>query len=455
MEDKRQTAMLAGALAVAYAVTSCGGRAIGLAGSSAAAGTRGVASDGAAAAGGAAIANGSAAAGNGATAPGDAGGSSGAIGSAGESGAIGSAGGTDVGCGDTAPNCFGSDVQQCCESSGVGRATCQNGQWICSGVALAPGCNGNSCLPPSPPPPSCVGLAATCGPNGDQDCCASNVVPGGSFYRSYDGVTEGYKSMAYPATVSDFRLDTYEVTVGRFRKFVAAYSQNMIAQGAGKNPNNSSDPGWDTSWNTNLEATPVALTAGLKGEMVPVETWTDAAGTAEAESLPITGLDWFHAEAFCIWDGGRLPTEAEWNYAAAGGTQQRVYPWGSTAPDCSYATMGGCVLWPRLYAAGVTRVGLESPKGDGLFGQADLAGNVWEWVQDEWLGPIGYYVLPCNDCANMTSVLERVARGGSSDESPLPGTFFLSSSRRNDIPSDRTFGTLGARCARAASSKAP
>ena len=59
---------------------------------------------------------------------------------------------------------------------------------------------------------SCVGVAATC--SGNKDCCASNVVVGGTFNRSNDG--------AFPATVSDFGLDVYEVTVGRFRQFVNA-----------------------------------------------------------------------------------------------------------------------------------------------------------------------------------------------------------------------------------------
>ena len=69
--------------------------------------------------------------------------------------------------------------------------------------------------------PSCEGLAETCGSSSNESCCKSPVVTGGTYDRS--------NGADYPATVSDFRLDKYEMTVGRFRKFVAAYSQNMIA----------------------------------------------------------------------------------------------------------------------------------------------------------------------------------------------------------------------------------
>jgi formylglycine-generating enzyme len=97
--------------------------------------------------------------------------------------------------------------------------------------------------------PSCSGLAETCGPDGDHDCCSAALIPGGTFYRGYDG-SAAYMSKAAPATVSDFPLDTYEVTVGRFRPFVAAYRRDMIAQGTGANPNNPSESGWDAvNWN--------------------------------------------------------------------------------------------------------------------------------------------------------------------------------------------------------------
>jgi sulfatase modifying factor 1 len=240
-------------------------------------------------------------------------------------------------CSAGAQQCSGNAVQTCSASGTWGTATpCDPTTPVCTGAGIC----GD--------PPSCDGLAKTCGSSGTEDCCSSNEVPGitsATFYRSYDGVTSGYTSMAYPAEVSDFWLDNYEITVGRFRKFAAAYSQTMIAAGAGKNPNNPNDTGWDaTDWNTSLDASASALEASL-GLCAPYSTWTTNQGNATAESLPITCLNWFEAEAFCIWDAGRLPTEAEWNYAAAGGTEQRLYPWVARHPGpirtlrCGAATM--------------------------------------------------------------------------------------------------------------------
>jgi sulfatase modifying factor 1 len=262
------------------------------------------------------------------------------------------------------------------------------------------------------PRPSCSCLAATCGPSAKSNCCSSSVVPGGMYNRGNDPM--------YPATVSDFRLDTYEVTVGRFRKFVAAYSQNMIPAGAGKNPNNASDPGWDTAWNELLPADKTALTSTsyLKCIGTYPATWTDTAGGSE--TLPINCVDWYEAFAFCIWDGGRLPTEVEWNYAAAGGSEERQYPWSmppdSGTIDCSYANYyggsdGGSPFCSTTYT---NNVGSES-NGDGKWGQSDLAGNVWEWTLDWYNTQAGQYPTPCVDCALTTQGVNtlRMARGGS------------------------------------------
>jgi sulfatase modifying factor 1 len=93
-----------------------------------------------------------------------------------------------------------------------------------------------------------------------------------------------YTDKSYPATVSDFRLDKFEITVGRFRKFVAAYSQGMIASGAGKNPNNSNDPGWNTTWNASLPATAAALQIAVACNS-SAQTWTLSAGTNENKPM--------------------------------------------------------------------------------------------------------------------------------------------------------------------------
>ena len=264
------------------------------------------------------------------------------------------------------------------------------------------------------------------------------LVPGGTFYRSYDGVD--FTDKSYPATVSDFYLDKYEITVGRFRQFVNAGMGTQAsppAAGAGEGIPGS---GWDTTWKTNLAATTAALTTNLKC-YAGYQTWTDTAGSNE--SMPVNCLDWYTAFAFCAWDGGRLPTEAEWNYAAAGGSDQRYYPWSvpatSTTIDDSYAVYcgGSC--------NSTQNVGSKSPTGDGRWGQTDLAGNVWEWTLD-WYDT--YQVL-CNNCANITdaSASGRVVRGGDFEDY---ASGLRSASRSSNYPGNGYdgFGYVGARCAR-------
>jgi len=296
---------------------------------------------------------------------------------------------------------------------------------------------------------SCLGLPRTCGPAGDADCCSSSLVPGGSFLRSYDGET--YDDDGYPAAVHPFVLDKNEVTVGRFRKFVDAYPASKPAPGSGKNPNNAEDPGWDSAWTAtsggqfsfdHLPANKDDLLLVLDG----LGTWTESRG--ENESLPITYINWYVAFAFCIWDGGRLPTEAEWNYAAAGGDEQRVYPWGSEPPDdtravyCEDGTDAGD-LGPCFAPSPQPQpVGSKSPKGDGAWELADLAGNVEEWTLDTYVDP--YTQVTCIDCSNMAVSSFWVVRGGSYDDH---ANALLSSYRKAD---NHYSAERGVRCARSA-----
>src|SRR4051794_29636074 len=100
-------------------------------------------------------------------------------------------------------------------------------------------------------PRSCVGLAASCGPERD-DCCLSLPVPGGTFLRGYDNVT--HTDQTHPASVSNFRLDKYEATVGRFRAFVAAWLAGWRPpSGAGKHTHLNNGMGLATAENTGYE----------------------------------------------------------------------------------------------------------------------------------------------------------------------------------------------------------
>jgi sulfatase modifying factor 1 len=299
---------------------------------------------------------------------------------------------------------------------------------------------------------SCVGLAPSCGPTGADSCCTSLPIPGGSFARLYTADAQmNIVDLSATATVSDLKLDKYEVTVGRFRAFVAAgqgLATTPPADGAGAHTGIMGS-GWSKAWNASLSATADVRLVALKCDST-FQTWTDT--PAGNESRPMNCVSWYDAMAFCVWDGGYLPTEAEWTYAAAGGDQQRMYPWSvpsgaqpvgntyaSYSPDDGTKCIGdgndACALTDLL------RVGSD-PKGDGRWGQSDLGGNVNEWVLDWFATP---YTTPCGDCATVNSGTLRGVRGGSfNDDAPS----MLATTRFNRDPTKRENG-LGFRCARA------
>jgi sulfatase modifying factor 1 len=307
----------------------------------------------------------------------------------------------------------------------------------------------------------------TCGPDAGETCCASLAVSGGTFFRSYDGVTaetlggDCCTDRSWPATVSDFRLDRFEVTIGRYRPFVNAVAggwhppaasgkQTHLNGGQGVVDSSGEagityETGWDPSWNDALASSIDAPDARACPEIQEMD-WTASPGPND--DRPISCVTWWAAYAFCIWDGGFLPTEAEWNYAASGGAQQRVFAWGSQSIDCTLANFDWCLAGDAgVTATGtyVSVVGAYSPAGDGLFGQADLVGNVSEWTLDSYAD----YVVPCVDCAYLGAGLavpsEKVMRGSAFDQSEpyINPAVSARDARTADVPL-----STGVRCAR-------
>jgi formylglycine-generating enzyme len=124
-------------------------------------------------------------------------------------------------------------------------------------------------------------------------------------------------------------------------------------------------------------------------------------------SKPVTHVNWFDAVEFCEWLGAqwgiglRLPTEAEWEFAARGGVEQKLYPWG----DAPYAERAD---YATRWIGGPEPVATSKPNGYGLF---DMCENVHEWCSD-WFDPRYYAVSPGENPRGPENGLRRSSRGG-------------------------------------------
>jgi len=224
------------------------------------------------------------------------------------------------------------------------------------------------------------------------------------FEAAFDGRSEEavvLKMGEFTSAVSTFRLDRFEVTVGRFRRFVDAYDswrpRHPIA-GEGQHPRLSSASAWQPTYDDALPQSAAALRSDISCDEM-FQTWSS---DSARDSLPINCVSWYAAFAFCIWDGGRLPTESEWEYAASGGNARYTYPWGdSPAPDDVDGTYAvyNC-LGSGMYDCsfkGIQPVG-SRPLGMARYGQLDLAGSMWEWGLD-WYAP--YPTVEGSNYANL------------------------------------------------------
>ncbi len=229
-------------------------------------------------------------------------------------------------------------------------------------------------------------------------------IPGGTFEMGGDNNQARQDEFPkHSVTVDGFYMDSTEVTNAQFAKFVAATGYITTAE---------KDIDWEDLKSQLPPDTPKPDDATLKAAslvFVPTETevnlqdysqwwsWSHGASWKHPkginsdivgkENLPVVHISWDDANWYCKWAGKRLPTEAEWEYAARGGLQKNVYVWGN---DSVVDEKKQCNYWQGTFPFknevmdgffGSSPVKSFKPNGYDLY---DMAGNVWEWCSDNY-----------------------------------------------------------------------
>ncbi len=158
------------------------------------------------------------------------------------------------------------------------------------------------------------------------------------------------------------------------------------------------------------------------------------------ENHPVVYVDWQAAKDYCLWIGRRLPSEAEWEKAARG-TDARIYPWGNNAPDSTLINLNTDLDETRTVG--------EFPLGASPYGALDMAGNVWEWV-DDWYGDMYYQDSPMNNPLGPLSGDYRIIRSGLIVDSWGGGNYDVRTTLRMRYSPVYTNYRVGFRCARGA-----
>ncbi len=268
-------------------------------------------------------------------------------------------------------------------------------------------------------------------------------IPGGTFQMGTDDPKFPDEAPPHAVTLDGFWIDETEVTNAQFREFVDATGYVTVAE---QQPKREDFVGQVADIREIPEENLVAGSICFNSEFDPktlrkdhplwvYQVWTYVKGASWKEpegpgsnlegrwDHPVVHVSWHDAEAYCRWKGHRLPTEAEWEYAARGGRAGETYPWGNDRnPEGSWRNN----IWQGEFPLNNTPedghlrtapVKSFPPNDYGLY---DLSGNVWEWCYD-WYAPDYYRQSPERNPVGPTAgfdpleptIPKRVQRGGS------------------------------------------
>jgi len=244
------------------------------------------------------------------------------------------------------------------------------------------------------------------------------TLSGGTFLMGTDDA-EGFpadgEGPIRPVTLDPFSIDIYPVTNKLFGRFVAATGYKTEAE----------QFGWSFVFWAHLPK--VRFNDLVKDTVAAAPWWCKVEGAmwsspegpqsdvTRRDHHPVVHVSWKDAHAFCRWSGQRLPTEAEWEYAARGGLEQKIYPWGDQLRP------GGehrCNIWQGEFPKhdtgddgykGTCPVDAFAANGYGLY---SMTGNTWEWCAD-WFDRDFHRTADGNNPKGPATGKARVMRGGS------------------------------------------
>jgi formylglycine-generating enzyme required for sulfatase activity len=273
------------------------------------------------------------------------------------------------------------------------------------------------------------------------------ALDGGAFLMGSadsDGYPADGEGPVHQVVLRPFLIGPLAVTNARFRAFVEATGHVTAAETFG----------WSFVFG-GLLPDDFADTAGVAAapwwRQVFGADWAHPEGSQSdldgREDHPVVHVSWDDARAYCAWAGTRLPTEAEWEYAARGGLEQQRFPWGADLePDGSHRMN----VWQGSFPAenrmddgwyGTAPADAYPPNGYGLH---NTTGNVWEWCSD-WFAPEYYSSSPASDPPGADHGTHRVMRGGSYLCHDSYCNRYRVAARSGNTP-DTSTGNLGFRC---------